>query len=207
MATDCVVCVVCVRVGVCVCWCVYVGVCVCVAVCAVCGVCGLVCVCVLVSVCVAVCGVCGPEDCPFAGPPSAGPPSTGPPSKISLFFPSPVLFLSFSGVFLVDFGGVFEGRDPQMCTFGLSGCRVKPRRLQNENGGGRGKKARNFGPLPSGPHPSGPHPSAPHPSELHSSGPQPSEPHSFDVPPLRGSIPSPSQKCPHPDHTPKGKTK
>ena len=24
--------------------------------------------------------------------------------------------------------GVFEGRDPQMCTFGLSGCRVKPRR-------------------------------------------------------------------------------
>ena len=25
--------------------------------------------------------------------------------------------------------GVFEGRNPEMCTFGLSGCRVKPRRL------------------------------------------------------------------------------
>ena len=62
----------------------------------------------------------------FPGPPSAGPP------KISLFFfpfPPPFpLFLSLSGVFSLNFGGVFEDRDPQMCTFGLSGCRVKPRR-------------------------------------------------------------------------------
>ena len=48
-----------------------------------------------------------------------------------------------------------------MCTFGLLGCGVKPRR----------KKKREIlgpptlrGPHPSGPHPSGPHPSGPHPS-------------------------------------------
>ena len=29
---------------------------------------------------------------------------------------------------------VFEGRDPQLCTFGLSGCRVKPRRLRGRWG-------------------------------------------------------------------------
>ena len=58
-------------------------------------------------------------------------PSPGPP-KISLFFyplpPQNSFFSSLSGVFSWNFGGVFEGRDPQMCTFGLSGCRVKPRR-------------------------------------------------------------------------------
>ena len=78
-----------------------------------------------------------------------------------------------------------------MCTFGLSGCRVKPRRLQPENSKRahlsapalqtppkfhekdqkRGKqfffkkktvkKTRNFGPPPFGPHRSGPHPSGP----------------------------------------------
>ena len=36
-------------------------------------------------------------------------------------------FLPSLGVFSLNFGGVFEGWDPQMCTFGLSGCRVKPR--------------------------------------------------------------------------------
>ena len=51
--------------------------------------------------------------------------------KISRFF-SPFSrrqFRSFSlslGVFSWNFGGVFECRDPQMCTFGFSGCRVKP---------------------------------------------------------------------------------
>ena len=33
------------------------------------------------------------------------------------------------GVFLLNFGGVCESGDPQLCTFGLSGCRVKPLRL------------------------------------------------------------------------------
>ena len=35
-------------------------------------------------------------------------------------------FLPLSGVLSLNVGGVFEGRDPEMCTFGLSGCRVKP---------------------------------------------------------------------------------
>ena len=72
-----------------------------------------------------------PRDRPPAGQPSAGRP------KISLFFPSPapifVLFLSL-GVFSWNFGGVFEFRDPQMSTFGLSGCRVQPRQLQGRRG-------------------------------------------------------------------------
>ena len=67
----------------------------------------------------------------FPGPPSAGPPSAGPP-KISLFFfPFPPPFRSFCvslGVFSLNFGGVFEGRHPEMCTFGLSGFGVNPRR-------------------------------------------------------------------------------
>ena len=45
----------------------------------------------------------------------------------SLWGSSRVL-LSLTGGRFVEFGGVFEGVDPQMCTFGLSGCRVKPRR-------------------------------------------------------------------------------
>ena len=50
------------------------------------------------------------------------------------------------GVFSLNFGGVSEGQDPQMCRFGLSGCRVKPRRPHQtgppENCGGRRKKER-----------------------------------------------------------------
>ena len=69
----------------------------------------------------------------LAGPPSAGtPPSAGPP-KISLFFfnltATIFLFLwSFRGILVV-----FEGLDPEMCTFGLSGCRVKPRRPRSHH--------------------------------------------------------------------------
>ena len=51
------------------------------------------------------------------GPPlprTPPPPDPSAPPTISLF----VLSL---GVFSLNFGGVFEGRDPQMCTFGLSG--------------------------------------------------------------------------------------
>ena len=52
--------------------------------------------------------------------------------NFALFFPSPAtVFILFSlscWSFSLNFGGVFEDRDPQMCTFGLSGCRVKPRR-------------------------------------------------------------------------------
>ena len=70
--------------------------------------------------CVCVFGLCGP---PSAGPDRflAGQP------KISLFFPlSPSFSFFFSlslGGFSWNFGGVFEGRETLMCTFGLSGCR------------------------------------------------------------------------------------
>ena len=53
-------------------------------------------------------------------------------SNFALFSPLPLqnsFYFSLSGVFSWNFGGVFEGRDTQVCTFGLSGCRVKPRRI------------------------------------------------------------------------------
>ena len=52
--------------------------------------------------------------------------------KFRAFFSSPtsIFTLSLSGGLLLNFGGVFEGQDPKMCTFGFSGCRVKPRRPQ-----------------------------------------------------------------------------
>ena len=73
-----------------------------------------------------------PSDRPSLGRPSPGPP------KISLFFfplpPQNSFFSSLSGCLLVDFWLCDEDRDPQMCTFGLSGCRVKPRRLRGRRG-------------------------------------------------------------------------
>ena len=64
-------------------------------------------------------------------PPPPDRPSPGPP-KISLFFSSLHRkfhsFFSLWEVFSLNFGGVFEGRGAQMCTFGLSGCCVEPRR-------------------------------------------------------------------------------
>ena len=48
-----------------------------------------------------------------------------------VFFPSPDPMFSLSlslGVFSFNLGCVFEGHNPQTCTFGLLGCRVKPRR-------------------------------------------------------------------------------
>ena len=72
----------------------------------------------------------------FPGPPSAGPPLHWTPLRrtaqnFALFLPFPAtvsLFLCLSGCLLVEFWWCFEGRNPEMCTFGLSGCRVKPRR-------------------------------------------------------------------------------
>ena len=53
---------------------------------------------------------------------SPGPPSAGPP-KISQQFS---FFLPSLGGLLVEFWWCFEDQDPEMRTFGLSGCRVKP---------------------------------------------------------------------------------
>ena len=78
------------------------------------------------------------------GPEGWGPEGGGP--KISRFFSlSGSHFRSFclsQGVFSLNFGGVFVGRDPQMCTFGLSGCRVKPRGGPAEEGSGAGGPGR-----------------------------------------------------------------
>ena len=132
---------VCVLVCVCVCWCVCVGVCV--------LVCWCVLVCVGVFVCVLLCvfGLCGPpflgtalpRDRPSAGPPFRGTAFCRTPSRrtalrrtalrrttqhVALFFPlrPPVRSFSLSlGVFSWNFGGVFEGRHPLMCTFGVLG--------------------------------------------------------------------------------------
>ena len=56
--------------------------------------------------------------------PSAGPPSAGQPQNFVLFFHLPPqfsFFLPLLGVLSWNFGGVIEGRDPQMCTFGFLG--------------------------------------------------------------------------------------
>ena len=118
----------------------------CVVCCVCCVLCVLCVVCVCGGLCVLLCMLCvvcvvrvsvvvveetgwrglGSADRPPAGPPSAGPPKI---SAFFFFFPLPPpysLFFASLGVFSWNFGGVFEGRDPQMCTFGLLGCRVKP---------------------------------------------------------------------------------
>ena len=75
-------------------------------------------------------------------------PQDRPPPKfraLSLFRHNFHYFFPLLGVFSLNFGGVFEGRGRQMCTFRLWGCRAKPRR---------------------GPHPFGaPHGQPPHPNQ------------------------------------------
>ena len=107
---------------------------------------------------------------PPPDPPPPNRPSPGPP-KISLFF-FPLSrrtlhsFFSLWEVFSLNFGGVFEDRGAQMCTFGLSGCRVELRRphqttkipREDPQWREKGKKTRNFGPPPLRAHPSGPPP-------------------------------------------------
>ena len=118
------------------------------------------CLCMFVSVCVCLCGVGvgftvsvwwvqglglvmhpGP---PFPGPPFPWTPFPWTPfpwtpfldrPKFRSFFsPLPLQFFILFSLscwsFSLNFGGVFEDQDPQMCTFGLSGCRVEPRRPQ-----------------------------------------------------------------------------
>ena len=65
----------------------------------------------------------------------------------------PIAFFSLSGGPLVQFWWCLEDQDPQMRTFGLSACRVKPWRpkgRKNENCGGRGKKSEILGGLAEG---------------------------------------------------------
>ena len=183
--------------------------------------CVLRCVVLCVVCCVACCcfyGSCWWCGCWF-GHPSAGHPSARHPSarhpSISLFlFPLPSPLRSFClslCVFSSNFGGVCEDRDPQMCTFGLSGCRVKPRRLRGRGftrqlpvlqnttkipredtqretkrakmeAGDEKKKKKKRAPTLRAPTLRGPHPSVPHHSGPHTfRGSHPSLPNFFWV--------------------------
>ena len=65
------------------------------------------------------------------GPGGVGARRVGGPKYIALFLLSPTgnfILSSLSGSFLVEFWWCLKRRDAQMYTFGLSGCRVKPRR-------------------------------------------------------------------------------
>ena len=75
-----------------------------------------------------------PDNPPPDNPPPDNPPPDNPPpdrpkfrSFFSLLPPQFSFFFLSLGVLSWNFVGVLEGRNPEMCTFGLSGCRVKPR--------------------------------------------------------------------------------
>ena len=92
----------------------------------------VVCFCVVVVLCCCVVVVCvvGVLKAPPPDPPPLDRPPLDRPKFRSFFSLSRRKIRSFLpslGVFSLNFG-VFEDRDPQMCTFGLSGCRVEPRR-------------------------------------------------------------------------------
>ena len=171
---------------------------------------------------------------PLRGNPSAGPSSTDPlPGTPAPDLPPPdspppdplrrtasnFALFSLSGGRLVEFWWCLKRRDPQMCTFGLPGCRVtfdcpsasNTTKIQREDPqretkrakmvAGEGKKREMLGPSHhSTPH-FLPHPSAP-PFGLHLSGPHPSAPtfSGFGPPTLRYSHPSggPHPSGPHP---------
>ena len=102
---------------------------------------------VVFVVCCCGCGSCWWCSCWF-GPPSAGLPSARPPPRdppqadplrwtaqnFALFSLSRSHFRSLSlslCVFSLNFGGFCEDRDPQMCTFGISGCRARRGMMKN----------------------------------------------------------------------------
>ena len=70
----------------------------------------------------------GPIIFPVNPPPPDNPPPDRPKfrSFFSLLAPQFSFFFLSLGVLSRNFVGVFESRNPEMCTFRLSGCRVKP---------------------------------------------------------------------------------
>ena len=180
--------------------------CVCLPAVSVCLLCvSAVCVCLL---CVSVCCVLvqdlgAPPDPPLRR--TAFPqdrPSAGLSKFHVFFFPSPATVFFLSSLSWGSFRGilvVFECRDPEMCTFGLSRrahfrvpafkhhqnstkgpLRERERRKKENCGGRREKKNVKF----CAPHPSGPNPWGPHPWRSHPSGPHPSGPHHSGAPPF-----------------------
>ena len=94
-----------------------------------CGSCGVCCLLFVVVFVVRVGGVVVGLDHPA---PDSPPPDR--PNFRSFFSVSRHHFRSSSlslCVFSLNFGGFGEDRDPQMCTFGLSACRVKPWRPES----------------------------------------------------------------------------
>ena len=100
---------------------------------------------------------------PVNPPPPDNPPPDRPKFR-SFFFPPPAtifILLSLSWVLSLNFVGVFEGRGPEMCTFGrfkhhqnsTKGPQERERRKKIVAGGGK----KSWAPHPSGLHPSGPH--------------------------------------------------
>ena len=82
---------------------------------------------VVVVVVVVVAGWTSLDHLPPDPPPPLDPPPPDRP-KCALFLPFSrhrSLFLCLSGCLLVEFWWCFEGGNPEMCPFGLSGCRVK----------------------------------------------------------------------------------
>ena len=82
----------------------------------------------------------GPEGWRFEGPnlEKVWPRRVGGP-KFRAFFPLPPLFsffLRLLGVVSFEFGGVIEGRDPQMCTFGVLGLSCEASAAEGESGEG-----------------------------------------------------------------------
>ena len=124
------------------------------------------------------------------------------------FPPSPATIFTHSlEVFSWNFGCVFETLDPQMCTFGLLGCRVKPRPRERKRAK-MGEENEISGPPP---HPSGSHSSAPPPFAPHFLRPCPPGllylglgPPPF-APPIPGSPPFGSSRRPFGDRPEKGR--
>ena len=92
--------------------------------------------CVVVGVGVGLLLVCvGVLLCVVGLDPPLAPDPPPPDCQNFVFFTLILFFFSlYLGVFSLNFGGVLEFRDPQMNTFGFSGCRVKPRRLRGRRG-------------------------------------------------------------------------
>ena len=106
----------------------------CVCVCCVCLLCvSAVCVCCVCLLCVSVVCVCCVCLLCVSVQDLDPPPLRRTAQNFALFSLSRHIFLSsFAWGPNVEFGGCLEGRDPEMCTFGFSGCRVKPRRLRSK---------------------------------------------------------------------------
>ena len=93
--------------------------------------------CVVVCCCVVLCVASLHPPHPTPDPPPQDP-LRQTTQNFALFLPTPApfsLFLSLCGCLIVEFWWCFcKDRDPQMCTFGLSGCGVKPWRLRGRRG-------------------------------------------------------------------------